>query len=356
MTKNWFVIFLGMLCIAFQQICLADTCTQISEKLAGEWQFNKHTLKFEGGKDSVALDGKQAIMSTCMDISGINVSFFINGVYVIIYPPKRHETSAKMVMGLNTYELTPMTSSVPVPDLMEKLDGRQSFVAKYSQGKTQEFNHFSNSLKQAKFLEGITTPLSSLISLPNQVSLTIEECGQENAFYSPQRQTIIICYEMFGKMIEGIQNEYANRVPQQAIEAAISGGLSFILMHELGHALIHILDLPVLGREEDAADQIGTYFLLQASGNRAANSLSGALWFFRENTLFYTQQHFSDEHSLGPQRQANLACWAFGKNPRQYAYLLGQGFLTQQRAERCSHEYQQLESTMHKLLGENLSL
>ena len=39
---------------------------------------------------------------------------------------------------------------------------------------------------------------------------------------------------------------------------------AFILVHEFGHALIHAFELPVLGREEDAADAVATVFLTRA--------------------------------------------------------------------------------------------
>lgn len=44
----------------------------------------------------------------------------------------------------------------------------------------------------------------------------------------------------------------------------------FTLMHEMGHLLISELQLPVLGREEDAADQLGFMglFLLQQEQHR----------------------------------------------------------------------------------------
>ncbi|MEK9752119.1 MAG: DUF4344 domain-containing metallopeptidase, partial [Rhodospirillaceae bacterium] len=36
----------------------------------------------------------------------------------------------------------------------------------------------------------------------------------------------------------------------------VTGNVVFTLLHEAGHALIHMLDLPTLGREEDAADNL----------------------------------------------------------------------------------------------------
>ncbi len=37
----------------------------------------------------------------------------------------------------------------------------------------------------------------------------------------------------------------------------VTTNAEFTLLHEMGHLLIHELKLPILGREEDAADQLG---------------------------------------------------------------------------------------------------
>lgn len=237
---------------------------------------------------------------------------------------------------------------------LTKAEG-QSFIAQYSPAKTYVFDNFNRQLSQNHTLEDLAEKLSSQISLPEPVILTIAECGQANAFYSSQYRVIVICYELVGQMASGIQRSFKGIASPQEINDSISGGISFILLHELGHALIHILDLPVLGREEDAADQIAAYLILQSPGNSASSALAGALWFFRsESSLFYTSRHFSDTHSLGPQRQSNLACWAYGKDPIRYQYLLTGEQLTYERSLVCADEYQKLDRTVHKLLGSSV--
>ena len=47
-----------------------------------------------------------------------------------------------------------------------------------------------------------------------------------------------------------------------ALEFYVLANAQFTLLHELGHALIHTLKLPVLGREEDAADTLAIAGLL----------------------------------------------------------------------------------------------
>lgn len=233
----------------------------------------------------------------------------------------------------------------------------QSFIALYSPGHTPEFLAFNSELARKHSLEDIAEKLSSQIYLPEPVGLTIAECGNANAFYNSQYRLISICYELFGQMTIGIQRSFNGIASPQEINDAISGGIAFVLLHELGHALVHILDLPLLGREEDAADQIAAYLILQSSDNISTSAIAGALWFFRSGSaLFYTRRHFSDTHSLGQQRQSNLACWAYGKDAIRYQYLLVGEHLTHERSLGCSGEYQKLESTVRKLLGNNIRL
>lgn len=232
----------------------------------------------------------------------------------------------------------------------------QSFAVQYSRAKTQEFDRYNHELMRNRVLEGIAEKLSGQVFLPTPVVITIAECGNANAFYNPQYRAIVLCYELIAQLSNGIQRTFQGKASPQEINAAISGGLSFIFIHELGHALISVLDLPVLGREEDAADQIAAYLLLQSPGSSPPYGLAGALWFFRSDTLFYTRRHFSDEHSLGPQRQSNLACWAYGKDSVRYQYLLIGKYLTPERASRCGAEYQRLDTSVRRLLGKNVRL
>jgi uncharacterized membrane protein YgdD (TMEM256/DUF423 family) len=58
--------------------------------------------------------------------------------------------------------------------------------------------------------------------------------------------------------------------PLQANELHfISANAEFTLLHEMGHLLINELQLPVLGSEEDAADQLGFMGLFLFATNTA---------------------------------------------------------------------------------------
>src|SRR5689334_22528436 len=49
---------------------------------------------------------------------------------------------------------------------------------------------------------------------------------------------------------------------RRGITRFVAGNMLFVVLHELGHALISDLGLPVLGREEDAADAFASVAML----------------------------------------------------------------------------------------------
>jgi len=63
---------------------------------------------------------------------------------------------------------------------------------------------------------------------------------------------------------------------------AVVGQLFFALAHEFGHGVFDIFDIPVFGREEDAADQFATYVMLQFGDDRARRLITGAAFSYRE--------------------------------------------------------------------------
>src|SRR5262245_36885702 len=86
----------------------------------------------------------------------------------------------------------------------------------------------------------------------------------------------------------------------------VIGNTLFALLHEMGHGIIDEMKLPILGREEDAADtyaairllQVGTGFSLHALAEAARN------WFLNErrDQQTGTQPLYYGEHNLNQQR------------------------------------------------------
>ena len=122
------------------------------------------------------------------------------------------------------------------------------------------------------------------------------------------------------------------------------GNLLFVFYHELGHGLIHKLDLPVLGREEDAADQLATLMLMDrgtdsVGGEPVLTAALGWLDSWQKRDGAAEDSDYFDEHSLDMQRYANIVCLVYGSDPEKYKNLVADWDLPADRAERCPADF-----------------
>lgn len=232
----------------------------------------------------------------------------------------------------------------------------QSFSSTYqpvTQIRSPELRQLQIDWRKRRLLEGLTDQLSRQFTLSQPLKIGLGECGASNAYYRPDAKIIVMCLELIPDLMERMFRGHAGNGDRQRMANTVVGALVFVVLHELGHALIDIERLPVLGREEDAADMISTYLILQEPG-LADIAVAGGLFFFSKQTSllpnFFSQRHLSDEHGLHPQRAVNLACAAYGKDPRRYEWAMHVARVTNQRAVRCKGEYEQLEQSVRTLL------
>ena len=224
-------------------------------------------------------------------------------------------------------------------------------VGRYAPLETSKYWQAAAAFESVGLLEQIAQSLNARVRSPGRIGLVAKECGRANAYYEPATRTVYLCYELMEQVITGVSRDFPNLEPAENLEVSV-GALLFILDHEVAHALIHVLNLPILSREEDQADAIATYLLLK--GKNPLPGLKGAVWFFRAGDAQYTSRHFGDEHSLGPQRQYNILCLAVGRDPQKFAALARELGLPDERARRCPQEYVRLDASVRKLLGRHV--
>jgi len=187
------------------------------------------------------------------------------------------------------------------------------------------------------------------VELPSAVDIRFAECGQVNAFYDPNEKQISTCYELVEHYVVQMAQEYPD---QDAAMEAAEGAFMLVPFHELGHALVDVMDLPITGREEDAVDQLAAWAMIDSgAGDEAV--LNSALSYYRSAERSGGQvsaAEFADEHSLNLQRFYNLVCWVYGSNPQKHAGLVGGQLLPEARAQRCPSEYSKLDRSWTALL------
>lgn len=195
---------------------------------------------------------------------------------------------------------------------------------------TSEYQTLKEKYEKIQLLESIFSSLSEFIELPKELTAEYAECGEENAFYDPETQKITLCYEII-EWVESISRESEN--PDEVAQNI----LTFFSLHEIGHALIDLYELPITGREEDVADQLATFFLLGSNDNSALDTADS---FYSDlSGLEANELPFADEHSLDHQRYYNILCWVYGSDTESYEYLVSEKFIPEERAQICESEY-----------------
>lgn len=119
----------------------------------------------------------------------------------------------------------------------------------------------------------------------------------------------------------------------------------FILGHELGHAIIHQLSLPLTGMEEDSADGFATFFTVADKGTGTNAALGAAVLFdaMGSKRPNLTLEDFSSDHAVILQRSYNFLCSAVGSDPEgMKGAIATSGLVPASRALYCRKEWTQL--------------
>jgi Putative metallopeptidase len=123
----------------------------------------------------------------------------------------------------------------------------------------------------------------------------------------------------------------------------VTGNMLFALLHELGHAHIQEMGLPVLGREEDAADSYAVTDLLKLATEASHNMLIQAAkgWFLDDarNQKEGVAMAFYDEHEVDRQRGYRIICLMVGADPDQFTDLANEVKMPAERQDTCAGDY-----------------
>ncbi len=204
---------------------------------------------------------------------------------------------------------------------------------------------FEALVKEEQVLEHVQRSMS-FIKLPRPLLIRFAQCNDENAWYDPDEHTVTFCYEL----VRHIQN-IAPKGSQAGVtrQDAILGSVYFSLFHEIGHAVIDLLEWPVLGREEDAADMIAAYAILTVDKPRRERLVRGAAWMWGQEARRERPDRsaLADVHSLSSQRLFNLLCLAYGSDASTFSFVKRD--LPSDRAARCGREFERLKFSISKL-------
>jgi hypothetical protein len=211
--------------------------------------------------------------------------------------------------------------------------------------------------RDGQLLESFQATVLHRFALERSLSLSIRNCAQPNAFYNPASREIVMCWELLSAIISAAQF----RFERSTYATAATSVFSFVLYHELAHALVNIHQTATFGKEEDNADQIATLLFVEDDKRRShADSNVGILAifdFWRGGDNAYLRKHqLAGPHSPNQQRAFNVVCWAIGSDPlSRYKHLPAMTNFPSERIESCVSEYRRAETAMRQLENSSAS-
>ena len=219
-------------------------------------------------------------------------------------------------------------------------------------------------MENAHLLEEVAADVNAALELPADITLAGEQCGTANASWNSATRVVKVCYELADLNLRLFEQDpdHARAHPghddTDPARAAINATIG-TFFHELGHAVITLYDLPITGREEDVADQLAAFAILEpqdllkqfpnAAGVAGDYALMFKLWADHRDGVSRTD--FAAAHSLNETRMFNLKCWIYGSDPAAHADMVEDGRLPADRAAGCPEEYQRLSRAWYTLLA-----
>lgn len=233
------------------------------------------------------------------------------------------------------------------PQPSASVDQSNSISIMYVPPETSALQDIYDLLRERRALERMQEILSPFRS-PEELTIKTAECKEVNSWYKREhfKPTVTICYEFLKRIMESLPNE-TNPDGVSPADAAV-GQFFWVTLHEVGHATFDILDVPIFGHPEDAADNFATYVLLQFGEGQAHRLISGAAWAWRAYLGDYKKNPvvplrlsaFGSDHGLPQERFYNLVCLAFGADRIGFADFAN--YLPPTREPSCAFEYRTL--------------
>lgn len=207
------------------------------------------------------------------------------------------------------------------------------------------FRPIYDRLVRLQVLEELRQFLAPL-KLPRKLTVRIEQCGAARRPYQPQGPAVV-CYELIDQI-----EKFAAKANENSREIVIVGTFVQAVFHEVAEAIFDILQVPVWGRAEDAADRLAAFMMLQFGEAAARKTIGGTATFFALSNRTWTGSAFANVASPEAQRYFNFLCIAYGGAPKSFDYLVQaekgkSALLPEDRARRCAGEYAQVRKAFN---------
>lgn len=203
----------------------------------------------------------------------------------------------------------------------------------------------------------------TMVDLSNQLflfkqPLVIQYGGDEGPLYDPQTHHVLIPYSFYAESLNYFEKNQYEKVYGKSAQTGAIDTLLHTLIHEAGHAYVEDQQIAILGREEDAVDNLATILLINyvEHGTDAAISAADMFAFESEDRPeYYDLGEYIDEHSFDLQRYFSTLCLIYGSDPETYKNLLDEveNDYLKDRKEFCVEHFDVINANWHRYLKES---
>jgi hypothetical protein len=228
----------------------------------------------------------------------------------------------------------------------------------YVEPRDAAFKPIQERLKRRLVLEELRAFLAPL-KLPGKLVIKTDECG---GLTSPYRAggPAVICYEYVAR-IEAFAPAYAavpigvdwEKRQYQGIllqDELLVGPFVMLALHEVTLAAFDLLQVPIWGNVEDAADRVAGFLMTQFGKEVTWVTLMSSAWYLSQSGMGGGPSDFTYARNVDARRFYNYVCMAFASDPKAYQFMVNNKTVSNYRAGWCVEDYEQVRSAFNQIL------
>jgi hypothetical protein len=218
---------------------------------------------------------------------------------------------------------------------------------------TVEDKSIHSVISQSQLLDHITEVIDTYFAFTSPLDVHFGE--NDGPYFDPEENAVYIPYAFVSDSKRYFEkNDYESEYGVTEMNAALDT-LAHTIFHEVAHAYIMDQQIPILGKEEDAADNLATLMLIEniEDGDIVAISAADMFAFESEDGPdYYDSLDYIGEHSFDLQRYFSTLCLVYGSDPEKHKHLLDEvdSEALGERKELCEEYFQSVQSNWHVYL------
>jgi hypothetical protein len=205
------------------------------------------------------------------------------------------------------------------------------WLVAYPEAKDPMYAAMQQMFAQQDILSAMIEPLNEFFPVSRDVTVELAECGRAGAFYDDSRPAVQMCYELLVQLAESMMSDDGD-------DQLFVGAFAFILLHQVGHAFVDLMDLPVQVPTEEAADQLAAVMVGMAEDDGLETVAEGVVALDEMEVDW--ENPGAGRSALRGRRLGNLLCLLYGSDPDTYEYLVEEGHLTAEQANTCPQTFE----------------